>query len=79
MKGFDYSQIKEGNLYEHLRPVGKVIEKCLYKIELQTEVVEKLHKVSSEIPLSEIEAYLESTKSMLSTNIQEDFEFGLGG
>ena len=33
MKGFDYSQIKEGNLYECLRPVGKVIEKCLYKIE----------------------------------------------
>ncbi len=33
MKGFDYSKIKEGKLYDAMRPVGKVLEKLLYKIE----------------------------------------------
>lgn len=33
MKGFDYSKITEGNLYEVMRPVGIALEKMLYKVE----------------------------------------------
>lgn len=33
MKGFDYSKITEGNLYEVMRPVGKFLENMLYKVE----------------------------------------------
>lgn len=33
MKGFDYSEVKEGNLYEVMRPVGIALEKMLYKVE----------------------------------------------
>ena len=33
MKGFDYSKITEGKLYEAVRPIGKALEKMLYKIE----------------------------------------------
>ena len=33
MKGFDYSKVSEGKLYDVMRPVGKVLEKMLYKIE----------------------------------------------
>lgn len=33
MKGFDYSKVSEGKLYDTMRPVGKVLEKMLYKIE----------------------------------------------
>ena len=33
MKGFDYSKVTEGGLYDAMRPVGKLIENMLYKIE----------------------------------------------
>lgn len=33
MKGFDYSKVTEGKLYEVMRPVGVALEKMLYKIE----------------------------------------------
>lgn len=33
MKGFDYSKITEGALYDNMRPVGIALEKMLYKIE----------------------------------------------
>ncbi len=33
MKGFDYSKVTEGGLYDTMRPVGKIIEKMLYKVE----------------------------------------------
>lgn len=33
MKGFDYSKITEGGLYDTMRPVGKLLGKMLYKIE----------------------------------------------
>ncbi len=33
MKGFDYSKIKEGRLYDNMRPVGRLVEKMLYKVE----------------------------------------------
>lgn len=33
MKGFDYSKVSEGKLYDVMRPVGKALEKMLYKIE----------------------------------------------
>ena len=33
MKGFDYSKVTEGKLYDAMRPVGKALEKMLYKIE----------------------------------------------
>jgi 1-acyl-sn-glycerol-3-phosphate acyltransferase len=33
MKGFDYSKITEGGLYDIMRPVGKLLGKMLYKIE----------------------------------------------
>ncbi len=33
MKGFDYSKVTEGGLYDAMRPVGKILEKMLYKIE----------------------------------------------
>ncbi len=33
MKGFDYSKITEGGLYDTMRPVGKILGKMLYKIE----------------------------------------------
>ena len=33
MKGFDYSKITESKFYDTMRPVGKILEKMLYKIE----------------------------------------------
>lgn len=33
MKGFDYSKVTEGGLYDAMRPVGKVLENMLYKVE----------------------------------------------
>lgn len=33
MEGYDYSKITERKIYDNLRPLGKLIEKCLYKIE----------------------------------------------
>lgn len=33
MKGFDYSKVTEGGLYDAMRPVGTALEKMLYKIE----------------------------------------------
>lgn len=33
MKGFDYSVIAESKTYDKLRPIGKTVEKMLYKIE----------------------------------------------
>ncbi|MBQ2847451.1 MAG: 1-acyl-sn-glycerol-3-phosphate acyltransferase [Clostridia bacterium] len=33
MKGFDYSKIKEGKLYDNMRPIGKMIENGLYDVE----------------------------------------------
>lgn len=33
MKGFDYSKVTEGALYDRMRPIGKALEKMLYKIE----------------------------------------------
>ena len=33
MKGFDYSEIKEGKFYDRMRPIGKIFDKLQYKIE----------------------------------------------
>lgn len=33
MKGFDYSKVTEGGLYDRMRPVGIALEKMLYKVE----------------------------------------------
>ena len=72
----DYTEIPE--FEEEMARVTSELQKELDELAAwETQINNKQQQLSTE--LEEINAYIESFKQMLSSNIQEDFNFGLGG